>query len=86
MVATVRCKEPWICARNAWGRGSSKGFRLFPFPANKERRQLGNSTVNRSRWIPGAGSLMLCYVRRFLTMTDERVITRAVLRLVWPIN
>ena len=45
-------EETWTCARNAWGRGSSKGFRLFAFPANKERRQLWNS-----RSIPRAGSL-----------------------------
>ena len=47
--------EPWSCARNSCGRGSSKGFCLFAFPANKERRQLWNSTVNRYRWIPRAG-------------------------------
>ena len=40
-------EEPGTCARNAWCRGSSKGFRLFAFPANNERRQLWNSTVNR---------------------------------------
>ena len=29
----------------AWYRG--QGFRLFAFPANHERRQLWNTTVNR---------------------------------------
>ena len=52
--------EPWTCARNARGRGSSKVFRLFAFPANKERRELWYSIVNRYRWIPRAGSLKLC--------------------------
>ena len=42
------------------GSWSSKGFHLFAFPANKEHRQLWNSTVNCYRWIPRAGSLKLC--------------------------
>ena len=46
------------------------------FPANKERRQLGNSAVDRYRWIPRAGSLKLCSVRSFLIMTDERAIIK----------
>ena len=41
---TLKCEN---CARNAWGRGSSKNFSLFDFPANKERKQLWNSTMNR---------------------------------------
>ena len=42
----------------------------------KEHRQLWYSIVNSCRWIPRAGSLKLCYVRRFLTMTDERAIMK----------
>ena len=37
------------------------GFRLFAFPANKEHRQLWNSTVNRYRWcheLPGEAPLL----------------------------
>ena len=49
-VSSPFVEEPWTCARNAWCRGSSNGFRLFDFPANKVRRQLWNSTVNRYRW------------------------------------
>ena len=30
-------EEPWTCARTSGGSWSSKGFRLFAFPANKER-------------------------------------------------
>ena len=64
------------CARIAWGRCSSKGFRLFAFTANKERRQLWNNTVKHYRWVPRAGSLKLCLVWSFLTMTDERAIVK----------
>ena len=39
---TFARKAPCCCA---WYRG--QGFRLFAFPANHERRQLWNTTVNR---------------------------------------
>ena len=44
---TIRDVSPLFCAvdRKTWGRGN--GFRLFAFQANKEHRQLCNSTVNR---------------------------------------
>ena len=62
---SVRCRHHSVKSRGpalemGGGRGSSKGFRSFAFPANKERRQLWNSTVNRNRWIPRPGALKLC--------------------------
>ena len=41
-LGTFARKAPCCCA---WYRG--QGFRLFAFPANNERRQLWNTTVNR---------------------------------------
>ena len=42
ILGTFARKAPCSCA---WYRG--QGFRLFAFPANNERRQLWNTTVNR---------------------------------------
>ena len=57
-----------------------QGLSFIFFPGNKERRHLWNSTVNHYRQIPRAGSLKLCLVWSFLTMTDERAIIELGLR------
>ena len=57
---SVRCRHRSVKSSKCVGSWSSKGFHLPAFPANKERKQLWNSTVNRYRWIPRAGSLKLC--------------------------
>ena len=54
-----RLSPPFGEGQWTWGHGSSKGFRLFAFPANIECRELWNSTVNRYRWILREGSLKL---------------------------
>ena len=40
----VKCRHRSVKSR---AQRSNKSFQLFSFPANKERRQLWNSTVNR---------------------------------------
>ena len=66
---------PGCCA---WGckNNDRKGFRLFGFPADKERRQLWENKVNRAGWKPKAGSSKLCQVRSFWTLTDKRAIIK----------